>query len=200
VLLPAALAGPALAATPPPQSGGLCYGALAGAPTADQPNLMNYQFKCDRRITAYTIIANRRPRDFDVIDNFSTTADVLDPSGNIVPTQSFLCEGDLPGDGFNCNTGTFGSYAGALSTIKGTLSLTDPYCKTLAANAVPGTYATPQATVQLVVTDVTGAQDGPFRLTPAGACPAVRDRVPFPTKKTKKTKTRHKSSGHKARA
>jgi hypothetical protein len=200
VLLPAAFASSALAAPPPPQSAATCYGSLAAAsPTADQPNLMNYQFKCDGRITAYTILANRRPRDFEVIDDFSTTADVLNGQGNIDSTQSFGCEGTMPGNGINCNAGA-GGFSSAWNVQKGSFDLSDPYCKTLAANAAPGTYATPQATVQLVVTDVSGAQDGPFRLAPANACPAVPDRVPFPIKKTKKTKTRHTASGHKARA
>jgi len=79
VLVPAVLAASALAALSTPESLTTCYGSLAkGTPTADQPNLMNYRFHCDGRISAYTIVANRRPRNFDVIDAFSTTADVLE--------------------------------------------------------------------------------------------------------------------------
>jgi hypothetical protein len=204
VLLPAAFASSAAAAPPPPQSAATCYGSLAAGPaTADQPNLTNYTFKCDSRITAYTIVANRRPRDFDVIDNFSVTADVLDGQGNIVSNQSFGCEGTMPGNGINCNAGA-GGFDGAWNVTKGSFDLTDPYCKTLAANAAPGTLATPQATVQLVVTDTTGAQDGPFRLAPSSACPSVPDRAPKPktkkTKKSKQTKQRHTTRGHRARA
>lgn len=194
VLLPAALASSALAAAPTPESLATCYGSLAnGTATADQPNLMNYQFKCDSRITAYTIVANRAPRNFDVLDAFSTTALVLDPHGNIVSDESFGCEGTMPGDGINCNAGA-GGFMGAWNVAQGSFDLTDPYCKTLAPNAKPGTAATPQAIVQLVVTDVTGAQDGPFRLAPSTACPAVPDRAPTPKskKKTKKT-TRHRT-------
>ncbi|HEY8764956.1 MAG TPA: hypothetical protein VIM18_12240 [Solirubrobacteraceae bacterium] len=154
---------------------------------------MNYRFHCDGRISAYTIVANRRPRNFDVIDAFSTTADVLDAQGNIVSNQSFGCEGTTPGNGINCNAGA-GGYMGAWNNDQGSFDLTDPYCKTLAPDAKPGTLATPQATVQLIGTDTTGAQDGPFRLTPSSSCPQVPDRAP--RLKPKKTKTRR----HRTRA
>ena len=48
--------------------------------------------------------------------------------------------------------------------------------------------AVPQAVVQLVVTDYTGAQDGPFNLGPAKACPKVPNVVPTPKAKTKPKK------------
>ena len=51
----------------------------------------------------------------------------------------------------------------------------------------------PQAIVQLVVTDYTGAEDGPFTLGPASACPKVPNVVPTPKAKTK-PKTTSKSS------
>ena len=47
---------------------------------------------------------------------------------------------------------------------------------------------TAQATVrnlQLVVTDYTGAEDGPFNLGPAKACPKVPNVVPTPKVKSK---------------
>jgi hypothetical protein len=186
------LAASAFAALPTPESLTTCYGWLAkGTPTADQPNLTNYQFNCDGRITAYTIVANRLPRSFDVIDAFSTTANVFDTHANIVSNESFGCEGAMPGDGVNCNAGA-GGYMGAWNLAQGSFDLTDPYCKTLPPHAKPGTPATPQAIVQLIVTDTTGAQDGPFRLTPKTACPPVPDRVPTPKPKKKKT-LRHRT-------
>ncbi|MEA2158393.1 MAG: hypothetical protein QOD66_773 [Solirubrobacteraceae bacterium] len=193
--MPAVLASSALGALPPPQSATTCYGSLVkGTPTADQPNPMTYKFSCDGRINAYTIIANRRPSNFDVLDAFSTTADVLDAQGNIVSNQSFGCEGSLPSNGVNCNAGGSGAFMGAWNRATGSFDLTDPYCKTLAPDAKPGTLATPQATVQLIVTDTSGAQDGPFRLAPRSACPRVPDRAPKLT--PKKTKARH----HRTRA
>jgi hypothetical protein len=45
--------------------------------------------------------------------------------------------------------------------------------------------------VQLVVTDYTGAEDGPFNLGPAKACPKVPNAVPTPKAKPK-PKNKHK--------
>jgi hypothetical protein len=200
-LISGALASPAGAATPPPQSAATCFGSLARGSATDPPNTFNYRFRCDGRITAYTVLANRRPRDFEVIDNFSTTANVFDPRGNIVSDQSFGCEGNLPGDGINCNAGV-GSFMGAGSSAVGSLELADPYCKNLPAHAKPGTFAQPQAVVQLVVTDTSGAQDGPFRLSPSSTCAPRPDRAPKQTKTKHKTKkkTKHRVVHHSARA
>jgi hypothetical protein len=63
-----------------------------------------------------------------------------------------------------------------------------PYCKFLPAHAKPGTPAVPQAIVQLIVTDVTGAQDGPFDLTLKTRCPSVANVVPTPKPKKKNKK------------
>jgi hypothetical protein len=188
VLVPVVLAASALAAPPTPESLTTCYGALAkGTATADQPNLMNYQFACYGRITAYTIVATRRPTNFDVIDAFSTAANVFDATGSTIKSdQSFGCEGTMPGNGVNCNAGA-GGFMGALNQVQGSFDLTDPYCKSLPPHAKPGTLATPQAIVQVIVTDYTGAQDGPFRLSPNTACPRVPDRAPKPKPKKKKT-------------
>lgn len=190
VLLPGALASAAGAAPPPPQAAATCYGSLTGAGTVDQPFLTKYGFNCDSRITAYSILATRLPRNFDVIDGFSTTADVTDAQGNLKSDQSFGCEGGLPGNGFNCNSGA-GSFMGALNYARGSFDLQDPYCKSLPTDAKSGTPATPQAIVQLVVTDTSGAQDGPFRLVPSSACPPVPDRAPQAKKKKKHHTTRH---------
>ena len=67
----------------------------------------------------------------------------------------------------------------------GTIDPTGPYCKTLPVHAKPGTKAIPPGLVQLVVTDNTGAQDGPFVLRLAKACPKVPDAVPTPQPKAK---------------
>jgi hypothetical protein len=186
----AALMGaPAEAAAPPPESTATCYGSLAPAPTSDEPNSLDYKFHCDARITAYTILVNRRLNDFDTIDDFSTTASVIEPDGRTVdPTTSWSCEGYVPGASVNCNTGGGSSYMAAWSYSEGSLDPIDPYCKRLPPGAKPGTPAEPRALVQLVVTDTTGAQDGPFRLSYARTCPVVPNRVP-PKSKHHKTQT-----------
>jgi hypothetical protein len=179
------------AAAPPPESLANCYGGLTAVPTTDEPNLLAYKFHCDTRITAYTLIITRRRRDAETVDDFSTSADVLNQQGTIVPTESFNCEGGLPGDGVNCNAGA-GGHMSAWNYAVGQIDLTDPYCANLPKGAPAGTAPEPQALVQVIVTDITGAQDGPFRLGRAPACPKLK------LKQVKKTtKHHHKGSHHK---
>jgi hypothetical protein len=155
---------------------------LGRAKTVEEPNLLDYRFTCTRPIVAYTLVVNRQSYNFTEVDNFSTSANVLDPLGAIVPTESFVCEGTIPGAGINCN-GT--AYPGHF--VDGTFDTTDPYCSFLPSKK-PGTKPTPQAMVQLVVSDSTGAQSGPFRLNITPACPTVKA-IP----KAVKHKSRHKT-------
>jgi hypothetical protein len=94
----------------------------------------------------------------------------------------WACEGTQPGDGVNCNTAAANQYVGSMSYSEGSIDTTDPYCKNLPTGGKPGTPAEPQAFVQLVVTDTTGAEDGPFKLFYKGKCPKVPDKVPVPVK------------------
>jgi hypothetical protein len=192
----AVLAPAAWAAAPTPESATLCSGALTRAKaTADDPNLLNYKFNCNTGITAYTLIANRGANDENVLDDFSSTASVLDPSGNTVSTQSFGCSGQIPGDGINCNAGAGGSMSSP-NYAEGTIDTTAPYCPYLPAGAKPGAKAQPGAVIQLVVSDSTGAEDGPFRLRLRGKCPPVKAKAKpkarkKATKSTARPRTRH---------
>jgi hypothetical protein len=196
LVLPAAFASSAGAATPPPptpQSATNCQGGLTPAPTSDELNLLTYKFVCDQRISSYTLIVNRRRRDVETIDNFSTTADVFlpPPNGQIDPANGFTCEGALPGDAVSCNDGagkTALNVIGSFDTVTGTFDLVDPYCasytkltkkvkkasgKGFKKVTVKGPIE-PQAYVQLLVTDNTGAQNGPFRLARSTKCPKLK--------------------------
>jgi hypothetical protein len=190
VLTYGAIAAQAEAATtpPPPESTANCYGSLTPTPTADEPNTLDYRFQCDTRITAYTVLVNRGNQ-YATIDDFSPTASVFLPDG-VTPdsSTSWTCEGYQPSLSTNCNTGSQTAHMNAWSWADGTIDTIDPYCKNLPAGAKPGTPAEPQALVQLVVSDVSGAQDGPFRLNSTKTCPAVPDRVPVPPKPSKKHK------------
>jgi hypothetical protein len=190
-----ALPASAGAAAVTPVSGTYCSGGLSKdpAPTPDDPNLIDYQIHCDTAITAYTVIANRRLWDFNTIDDFSSDISVIQTDGTPSSTQSVTCEAELPGNGINCNAGAGGSIS-AWNNIEGSFDLSDPYCKTLPVGAKPGTPAIPQAVVQLVVTDITGAQDGPIRVYLPKACPVVADKVPAPPKKKHKHVQKHKVS------
>lgn len=190
LVLGAAFATSATADTPPPpQAAANCYGHLSKAPTTDEPNNLNYKFNCDHRITAYTLIVNRGRSDTETVDDFSTVALVVEPNGDVDPSASFNCEGTLPGPGMNCNAG--GGHMSAWSYAEGSFDTTDPYCKSIPPGSPPGTRALPTALVQLVVTDTSGAQDGPFRLLLDSACPAVPDRVPFPARNSRAHRGAH---------
>ena len=179
------LAQSALAAVPTPESATLCGGTLKRAKaTPDDPNLLNYKFNCNGGISAYTLIVLRKPNDFNTIDDFASSVLVVDPTGNPLSTASFSCSGEIPGYGINCNAGAGGSMASP-DWAEGTFDTTDPYCPNIPKAASAGTKPEPGAVVELVVTDSTGAEDGPFRLRLAGKCPAVHAHAkPKASKKT----------------
>jgi hypothetical protein len=183
------------AATPTPASSTICGGSLTKdpSPTADDPNLIDYKIHCNEDITAYTLIVNRRLWDFETIDDFSPTADVIQTDASTSSTESITCEATLPGAGVNCNAGA-GGVISAWYTARGTFDLTEPYCKNIPAGSKPGTLATPQALVELIATNATGAENGPFRLNLTSACPTVPDKLPSPLKKKKKQGSKRHSN------
>jgi hypothetical protein len=115
------------------------------------------------------------------------------------PTESITCEGTTPSNGVNCNLTTGGAQLSDGFFADGSVDPIQAYCKHLPTTAggklaKPGTPAVPQALVQLVVTDYTGAEDGPFTLGPATACPKVPNVVPTPKPKAKAKKKKPKST------
>jgi hypothetical protein len=174
-----------------------CGGNLSpdpGAKAAGEPNLLDYRFSCDTGITAYTIIVNQQgdAASGGTIDDYNSAPNVFETDGvTPSPTESLTCEGTTPSDGINCNTGTQGVQLSDGYVADGSVDPIQAYCKHLPTTASgklakPGTAAVPQAQVQLVVTDYTGAQDGPFNLGPAKACAKVPNVVPTPKPKPKK--------------
>lgn len=179
----------AVAAVPTPESSTLCGGTLTKAkPTIDDPNLLNYKFNCNGGITAYTLIVLRKSNDSNTVDDFASSVSVFDPTGNPLSTASFNCTGEIPGDGINCNAGAGGSMASP-DWAEGTLDTTEPYCANIPPGSPTGTKPDPSAVVELVVSDSTGAEDGPFRLRLNGKCPSPTAKVK--TKAKKKTSVKH---------
>ena len=175
----------AVAAVPTPESATLCGGSLKRAkPTADDPNLLNYKFNCNGAVSAYTLIILRRANDFNTIDDFDTNPLVFDPTGNPLSTVALSCAGEIPGNGINCNAGAGGSVPSP-DWAEGTFDTSEPYCANIPPGAKPGTKPDPTAVVELVVSDSTGAEDGPFRLRLDGKCPAVHTKPKASAKKTK---------------
>jgi hypothetical protein len=196
------------AATVVPSSFTSCGGSLspdASGASNQEPNLLDYSFHCDSGITAYSVIVNQQRAAGGAIDDFNGAPSILETDG-ITPsaTESLVCEGVTPSNGINCATPALGQQVTLGFFIQGSIDLVSPYCKhlpTTLANgnpAKPGALATPTATVSLVVTDYTGAEDGPFRLKLNKACPSVPNKVPAttttttkPVKKTAKAIRRH---------
>lgn len=186
VCLGAALVGCAVpvaasAATVTPASFTNCGGSVShdrqGA-AAGEPNLLDYKFRCNGSISAFTIILDQQGDPGGSIDDYNPAPSVLESDGvTPSPTEALTCEGTTPSDGINCNAGA-GGVLGVGNFAEGAIDPLQVYCKHLPAKAKPGKPAIPQAKVQLVVTDSTGAQDGPFTLRSAKACPKVPDVVP----------------------
>jgi hypothetical protein len=131
-------------------------------------------------------LVNRGPNDYSTLDDFSSSVGVFEPSGVPVATEAFSCSGTIPGLSVNCNGGA-GGFLPAPDTAQGTFDTTQPYCANIPPGSPAGTKPEPTALVQLIVTDTTGAQDGPFRLRLSGTCPKVK----VVKAKTKETKTKH---------
>lgn len=73
-----------------------CSGTTA--PTAPKSTDLVYAFACSEEIKSYSFVSNIS------VQEFSTTADVLDPAtGTPGDGQSMSCEGSFPGDGFACS-------------------------------------------------------------------------------------------------
>jgi hypothetical protein len=190
------------AATVTPSSNTSCAGHLtrdSSGASSGEPNLLDYTFQCDTPITAYTLVITRKAGDSNNIDDFSPTASVLEPDG-VTPSSSvaFNCGGTIPGNGINCNAGA-GGVTVANDFVTGSFDPIDQYCKNLPKNAKPGTLAEAQADVELVVSDNTGAEDGPFTLGLKPGCKAVPNVAPTPKPKPKpKKKSKKHASRHKA--
>lgn len=184
----------AVAAAPTPESATQCGGILTRAkPTSTDPNLVNYAFSCDWGVSAYTLIVTRTPNDDSTIDDFLSSVPIFDPTGNPVSTASFNCAGTIPGDGINCNAGA-GGYMAAPNTAKGSFDTADPYCPYIPPGAPAGTKPQPGGVVELIVSDTTGAEDGPFRLRLTGKCPAPKATPKAKTKSKSKSTTGHQAA------
>jgi hypothetical protein len=145
-------AGPAHAATPPP-SAVTCSGHADRGLDTTLPDQVDYLFACSGSIKSYTVLSNAP------IGGFAVAADVFEHgTTTVVESDSFFCEGLIPGDGFNC---TGAAHAG--KDVRAAFETNDPVCSE--------TEATERLRVQVVISDVNGATAGPFRLRGPEKCP-----------------------------
>jgi hypothetical protein len=190
----------ATAAAPTPASFTNCGGTVShdkSGASAGEPNLSDYKFRCNGDISAYSIVVDQQGNPGGSVDDFNPAPSVLESDGvTASPTETLTCEGVTPSDGINCNAGAGAVLSGG-NFASGSIDLLQPFCKHLPTKGKAGTPAVPQAWVALVVTDSTGAQDGPFRLRSAKPCPRVPNVVPA-TKASKKHARTHKGKRSKA--
>jgi hypothetical protein len=190
-----------------------CGGSLkldSSGTKSGQANLVDYTLGCDTAITSYTIFVVRPQDEDNNIDQFSTNATTTYPATyppnpavqGQAANEIATCEGVTPSDGVNCyaqaigsdgKTPVLGSITGWYG-IDGSIALDEPYCKYLPTDAKAGTPAVPTAIVGVIVTDYTGAEDGPFYLRTSTACPHVANKVTASTATTTKTKSKAKAA------
>jgi hypothetical protein len=177
-----------------------CGGHIeAGKPApGDTDTQVQYVFACGGPITGYQI----QPQISDT--SFGTDVSVFDLQGNAVITDSFTCNGDFPGYGFNC----IGTYTGnQYAKITGQFAIGTALC------AEP--RVDPLLTVTYATADnrgrVTQYISGPYDLGRPRGCPKSasggRTRIPSDdelqsstTTKTTKPKTTKAKKKAKAKA
>lgn len=144
-------AGTARAATPAP-SAVTCSGHADRGLDATAPDRVDVAFGCSGDIKSFTVISSAQ------IGEFAVSAEVFEHAvDTIVETDSFFCEGPIPGDGFNC---TGAAHAG--KDVKTSFETFDPICSE--------TEVTLPLKLQVVISDANGATAGPFRLRGPDAC------------------------------
>lgn len=153
-----------------------CYGKLAQAKSAERDTGVAYQWVCAEAVKSYAVVTNAQTASFDA------TADVFEAKengGELSGQDRFgECEGDLPGFGFVCGTG---SYSGFGRVTKGVFDTMDDPCARDASRHLI-------LRASLVVQSPSGKVSGPFDLGKASGCPK-------PAKKAKSHK--HKRAAKK---
>lgn len=172
------VAGPARAATPAP-SAVTCSGHADRGNDPTLPDRIDVAFGCSGDIRSFTVVSSAP------IGSFEVSAEAYDHTTQaIVETDSFFCEGLIPGDGFNC---TGAAHAG--KDVRTAFETNDPVCSE--------TEVTAPLRLQLVVSDVNGATAGPFRLRGPEKCPKPDVARPAGRRGKKKKHRRHGRGAHK---
>jgi hypothetical protein len=139
----------------------LCKGHIQkGAPDPSDPTAtqVEYVFACSGKLTGYQIQTDHAVQSMET-EIFAT--DRL--SKQVVPTDSFGCNGDIPGFGVNCT----GVYGGDWRVVRGTFSIDEKLCDEPRVDPLLSiTYATADA--KGVVTQYIA---GPFDLGRPHGCP-----------------------------
>jgi hypothetical protein len=164
------------------------------------PNLPGSQ--ATGNIIAYSIDATRQNVDgidFDQANVLGNGSPSVFADGVALGNETVTCNTDAPSDGFDCNGGAVVSTTGGSTpsytdpctgvtaattyaslgcipngdSVQGQIQLSKPYCAYIPKGSKAGTPRVPRAIIDLVVTDDSGAQDGPFELRPSFKCAKV---------------------------
>lgn len=169
-----------------------CTGNLAKEQSnVAEPYLTSYQFQCTQNIASYTVVVSRQPNNFNTIDDFNATPNVLDPTDKVISsTDSVTCQGITPGNGFNCaaSSPTNPQSVPTMDWVQGDFDTLVPFCSSYKSGAKPGSTPVPAANAQLIVSDVYGNEFGPFQLPIKPGCKA-------PAKPKSKGSTKGKGKG-----
>jgi hypothetical protein len=139
----------------------LCKGHISkGDPSPDDPSVtqVQYVFACSQPITGYQIQPDH------AVQSLETEVFATDRTTKaVVPTDSFSCNGDLPGWGVNCN----GVYGGDWRVVTGTFAIDEKLCDEPRVDPLlTVTFATANAQRQ-----ITQFLAGPFDLGRPRGCP-----------------------------
>lgn len=162
-----------------------CKGSVkAGEKSVDFDNPLSYRIACSNYITSYSISFPGRHIDAIETEVFGSNA----TTGEVIGTDSFSCNGDLPGWGINC----VGFYGGSFNVLSGSVNLASgTVCRPASFNPVlTVSYAeyaknadgTPKLTSGMPT--VTTSTAGPFTLKVDGCSRAAT---------SKKSKSSHTS-------
>ena len=137
-------------------SNATCRGHInAGKADDVNENPVDYTFACSDPITAYTIVSDV------AVQGFGPEIQVFDNAGNILNSDSFTCEGDVPGLGVSCK----GTYGADQRVVKGDYDLSRAVCAGARTHPL------------LVITDAKGSMAGPFDLGRPHGCPKATARA-----------------------
>jgi hypothetical protein len=101
-----------------------CRGHIeAGGPQpGDEDTQVKYKFGCSGPITGYQIQSDTP------IGSFSTDAIALDGNGNAVTSDSFSCNGDIPGLSVNCVGAYSGVFVNGYESVTGQFAISGKLC------------------------------------------------------------------------
>ena len=147
-----------------------CKGFVQAAEVdAANPDLYQaqYRIRCDQAISGYSLFIGAHQVEAIETEVFPQFAD-----GSPVPTDSFSCNGDLPGNGVNC----VGSYSNLAGIITGTFAIDTPLCQPARIEPI---LTVAKATVSSANKPVL-AISGPFTLQQPAGCKGQNNKPKTP--------------------